>query len=87
MGNPVIVIMDESTSALDNRTQDAVSGNMEQLRMTRLVIAHRLSTIVQADRIYVLEKGRVCQCGTYAELCAVDGLFKRLVERQITDNG
>jgi ABC-type multidrug transport system fused ATPase/permease subunit len=56
---------------------------MERLGMTRLVIAHRLSTIVQADRIYVLEKGRVRQSGRYGELCAEDGLFKRLVERQI----
>lgn len=86
VGAPCIVIMDESTSALDNRTQETVTGNMEQLRMTRLVIAHRLSTIAQADRIYVLEKGRVCQSGTYAELYAVEGLFKRLVERQLTDN-
>jgi ATP-binding cassette subfamily C protein len=83
LGSPRIVIMDESTSALDNRTQAAVSRNMEQLRMTRLVIAHRLSTIVQADRIYVLEKGRVCQSGSYGELCAEGGLFKRLVERQL----
>ncbi|MDR1276414.1 MAG: ATP-binding cassette domain-containing protein, partial [Candidatus Accumulibacter sp.] len=82
MGSPSIVIMDESTSALDNRTQDVVSGNMERLRMTRLVIAHRLSTIVQADRIYVLEKGKLRQSGSYEELCAEEGLFKRLAERQ-----
>lgn len=86
VGKPSIVIMDESTSALDNRTQDTVTGNMERLRMTRIVIAHRLSTIEQADRIYVLEKGELRQAGSYAELCRVDGLFKRLVERQLTDN-
>ncbi|MDL2216448.1 ATP-binding cassette domain-containing protein [Desulfovibrio sp. OttesenSCG-928-M14] len=86
VGKPSIIIMDESTSALDNRTQDTVTSNMERLRMTRIVIAHRLSTIKQADRIYVLEKGELRQAGSYAELCAVDGLFKRLVERQLTDN-
>lgn len=83
VGKPAIVIMDESTSALDNRAQEIITGNMERLRMTRLVIAHRLSTIARADRIYVLEKGRVRQCGTYAELRAVEGLFRRLAERQI----
>ncbi|MDL2267905.1 ATP-binding cassette domain-containing protein [Desulfovibrio sp. OttesenSCG-928-G15] len=86
VGAPAIVIMDESTSALDNRTQETVTNNMERLRMTRIVIAHRLSTIARADHIYVLEKGRIRQSGTYAELCAVEGLFKRLVERQHTDD-
>ena len=77
--------MDESTSALDNRSQEIVKMNMEQLRMTRIVIAHRLSTILRADRIYVLDKGRVVQQGTYEQLAAEDGLFRRLTERQLTE--
>lgn len=84
VGTPTIVVMDESTSALDNRTQEYVTNSMAALRMTRIVIAHRLSTIIRADRIYVLEKGRILQSGSYAELSTADGLFKRLVERQRT---
>ena len=85
VGSPAVVIMDESTSALDNRSQEIVKMNMEQLRMTRIVIAHRLSTILRADRIYVLDKGRVVQQGTYEQLAAEDGLFRRLTERQLTE--
>ena len=80
---PRIVLFDEATSALDNRTQDLVSTSLERLKATRIVIAHRLSTIVNADRIYVLEGGRVAEVGPYAELVARGGLFARLVERQI----
>lgn len=77
--------MDESTSALDNLSQEIVKENMEKLHMTRIVIAHRLSTIIRADRIYVLDKGEVVQQGTYAELSVEEGLFKRLAERQLTE--
>ena len=83
VGAPPVVVMDESTSALDNVSQEIVKSNMEKLRMTRIVIAHRLSTIVNADRIYVLDKGRVVQVGAYRELAAREGVFRRLVERQI----
>ena len=51
--------------------------------MTRLVIAHRLSTIVNADRIYVIESGRVVQHGKFRDLSREDGLFARLVSRQL----
>lgn len=83
VGNPPIVVMDESTSALDNIAQDNVRRNMEQLQMTRIVIAHRLSTIMHADRIYVLEKGRIVQVGTYDELAAQPGTFRKLIQRQL----
>ena len=85
VGSPAVVVMDESTSALDNLSQEIVKENMEKLHMTRIVIAHRLSTILRADRIYVLDKGEVVQQGTYAELSAQEGLFKRLAERQLTE--
>ena len=85
VGSPAIVVMDESTSALDNLSQEIVKENMEKLHMTRIVIAHRLSTIIRADRIYVLDKGEVVQQGTYAELSVEEGLFKRLAERQLTE--
>lgn len=85
VGKPVAVILDESTSSLDNIAQETVRTNLDRLHMTRIVIAHRLSTIANADRIYVLDKGKVVQSGTYKELTAAEGLFKRLVERQLTE--
>lgn len=80
---PGIVFFDEATSALDNRTQAIVSQSMERLHATRVVIAHRLSTIINADRIFVLDQGRVVQSGTYAELMTQPGLFAELAQRQI----
>ena len=80
---PRIILFDEATSALDNITQAIVSHSLEALRATRVVIAHRLSTIINADRIYVLEKGRIVESGTYEELMKLEGLFAKLAQRQI----
>jgi ABC-type bacteriocin/lantibiotic exporter with double-glycine peptidase domain len=80
---PRILLFDEATSALDNRTQAIVSSSLEALMATRIVIAHRLSTIMNADRIYVLDAGRVVQSGTYAELMELEGPFRDLATRQI----
>ncbi|MFN7175233.1 MAG: ATP-binding cassette domain-containing protein, partial [Thermaurantiacus tibetensis] len=80
---PRILLLDEATSALDNHTQAMVSASLKRLRVTRVSIAHRLSTIRHADRIYVLEAGRVVQVGTFDELMAEEGLFKRLAARQM----
>ena len=80
---PRILLFDEATSALDNQTQADVSRSLEALDATRIVIAHRLSTIVRADRIYVLEAGRVVETGTYAELIGRDGPFAKLARRQL----
>jgi ABC-type bacteriocin/lantibiotic exporter with double-glycine peptidase domain len=79
---PRILLFDEATSALDNRTQAIVSESLERLRVTRIVVAHRLSTIRHADRIYVLEKGRLIQQGNFDQLTATPGLFSQLVKRQ-----
>ena len=80
---PSIVIMDEATSALDNAAQAQVTEALARLQATRIVIAHRLSTIRSADRIIVLDDGRVAQSGTYDELIGVPGLFADLVTRQV----
>jgi NHLM bacteriocin system ABC transporter ATP-binding protein len=79
---PKLLFFDEATSALDNATQAIVSQTMRDLKATRIVIAHRLSTVVDADRILVMEGGRIVQQGGYAELLAAPGPFKALAERQ-----
>lgn len=80
---PRLLFMDEATSALDNRTQNIVSESLDNLQATRIVIAHRLSTIINADRIYVMDKGAIVESGTYNELIERDGLFSKLAKRQI----
>jgi NHLM bacteriocin system ABC transporter ATP-binding protein len=80
---PRILFFDEATSALDNRTQEIVSRSLEKLQATRIVIAHRLSTIMSAQRIYVIDKGRLVQSGSYEELIDQKGVFAELAKRQI----
>lgn len=80
---PQLLLMDEATSFLDNRTQAIITENLEKLNATRIVIAHRLSTIRHADRIYVMEAGKVVQVGSFEELIKQPGLFARLVARQL----
>jgi len=81
--NPSILIFDEATSALDNETQQIVSLSIDKLKATRIVIAHRLSTIINADRIFVLDQGRLIEQGTYAELVEKKGFFAELTRRQL----
>ncbi|RCJ20728.1 NHLP family bacteriocin export ABC transporter permease/ATPase subunit [Nostoc sp. ATCC 43529] len=86
VSKPKIILMDEATSALDNRTQAIVTESLAKLNATRVVIAHRLSTIRHADRIYVIDAGHVVQVGNFSELIAQEGLFARLVARQLESN-
>ena len=80
---PRVVFLDEATSALDNRSQAVVMRNVEEMPATRVIIAHRLSTIRNADRILVLDEGKLVQQGTYEQLVAdTEGTFARLVHRQ-----
>jgi NHLM bacteriocin system ABC transporter ATP-binding protein len=79
---PALLILDEATSALDNVTQAEITHNLAALACTRIVVAHRLSTVMGADRIIVLNEGRIVETGTYAELNAARGLFAAMAARQ-----
>ncbi len=81
--NPRIMLLDEATNWLDNESQAIVMRNLAQFTSTRIVIAHRLSTLRQADRIFVMQAGKVVQQGSYADLTEVEGAFKALVHRQM----
>jgi ABC-type multidrug transport system fused ATPase/permease subunit len=81
---PDLLILDEATSSLDTHSERLIQESIDALakEATLIVIAHRLSTIVNADYIYVLEKGRVVEEGTYEHLTQLDGRFNKMVELQ-----
>ena len=82
--DPRILILDEATSALDSESEHLIQDALRQLMRgrTSVVIAHRLSTILDADRIVVMDQGRIVQVGSHAQLLAEGGLYGRLYERQ-----
>jgi ATP-binding cassette, subfamily B, bacterial len=80
---PTILLLDEATSDLDGVTERLVHRNLSALGCTRIVIAHRLSTIVDADRIVVMEDGRIVQHGTHEELMVLPGAYRQQVRAQL----
>ena len=82
--DPEILLLDEATSALDAESERLVQSALENLMADRttLVIAHRLATVLNADRIIVLEKGRVVAQGSHEKLMKEDGLYAKLAKLQ-----
>lgn len=85
--DPPILILDEATSSLDSESEKLIQVAMENLMKDRttFVIAHRLSTIMKADRIFVIDKGRIVESGTHRELCRRDGIYRKLYELQFPE--
>jgi ATP-binding cassette subfamily B protein len=85
--DPRVLVLDEATSHLDSQSESLIQDALEKLMTTRtsLVIAHRLSTIMNADLILVMDRGRVVERGTHAELLEQGGVYARLVEIQMGD--
>ena len=84
LANPRVLILDEATSSLDSEAEALIQDGLQVLRRgrTTFVIAHRLSTIRSADQILVLDDGEIVECGTHPELIALEGLYRRLYEKQ-----
>lgn len=87
--DPDLLVLDEATSSLDTESERLVEEAFEQLMQgrTTLIIAHRLSTVQRADRVLVLDRGRVVESGTHAELLRLEGLYARLYTRQFREDG
>ena len=85
---PKILVFDEATSSLDSKTEKAIQSTLQEIAKdhTTLVIAHRLSTVVDADRILVMDQGRVVEQGTHEELSVSGGLYAHMWELQLQED-
>lgn len=88
LADPRILILDEATSNLDSESEQLIQRSLAELmrERTSFVIAHRLSTIRHADRILVLEQGRIAEVGSHAELMETSGSYRKMIERQSVDS-
>jgi ATP-binding cassette, subfamily B, bacterial len=80
---PAILVLDEATSHLDVKTEHQVEQHLSRLSCTRIVIAHRLSTVKNADRILVMDAGRIVEQGNHVELLNHQELYASLVQGQL----
>jgi ATP-binding cassette subfamily B protein len=83
--SPEILILDDSLSSVDARTEEEVLGRLRRVLRTRtsILISHRVTTVREADRIVVLDQGRIAEEGSHADLLARGGLYARMVEQQL----
>ena len=85
--HPKLLVFDEATSALDSITEEAITNTVKSIsdekEQINILIAHRLSTIMHADRIYVLEKGKVVEMGSHTDLVEMKGLYYAMWRQQI----
>ncbi len=86
--DPAVLVLDEATSSLDNESERLIEDAMERLLegRTTIIIAHRLSTVRRANRILVLDGGRIVEQGTHGDLLALGGLYARLHQKQFRDD-
>jgi ATP-binding cassette subfamily B protein len=83
--DPAILILDDALSAVDTHTESAILGELRAVlrNRTSLIVSHRVSAVMNADRIFVLDSGRIVERGTHAELIAAGGLYTSLLQRQL----
>lgn len=88
VANPSILVLDEATSSVDTESEELIQSAIEKLTQgrTSIIIAHRLSTIQEADKIVVLDKGRIIEQGSHKELLSQDGQYKKLFELQFQES-
>ncbi|MEO6097028.1 MAG: ABC transporter ATP-binding protein, partial [Fibrobacteria bacterium] len=89
--HPSLLVFDEATSSLDSLTEEEITGTIRDVSESRdlitILIAHRLSTVMHADRIHVLERGRIIECGRHDELLELKGLYYAMWRQQIGERG